>query len=78
MYKVTESDNDSNTADGRVTGRTDGHTSDIIITQDKLGRTNVRLFTLRSPFCGSRVTAIKHFVQQDGISHLSAVLPFYQ
>ena len=59
MYKITESDNDSNTADGRVTRRTDGNTADIIITQRyKLGRTSIRMFTLRRSFRGARAIVI--------------------
>ena len=61
MYKITESDNDNNTADGKVTRLTDGNTADIITTQRyKLGRTSVRMFTLRRPFRGSRVIVITH------------------
>ena len=61
MYEITESHSDSNTADGRVARRTYGNTADIIITQlYKLGRTSVRMFTLRRPFRGARVIGIPH------------------
>ena len=61
MYEITESHSDSNTADGRVTRLMDGNTADIIIRQrNKLGRTSVRMFTLRRPFHGARVSVILH------------------
>ena len=53
MHEITETHSDSHKADIRVTRRTDGNTADIIITQRyKLGRTSVRMFTLRRPTRG--------------------------